>query len=98
MTWVMIDERADSIDDGYFAVNMTGYPNNLRTILWVNYPASYHGGTAGLSFADGHGELHLWVDPRTEPPLSYATRMTLNVSSPDNADLIWLMQRTTAPD
>jgi len=25
-TWVFMDEREDGIDDGYFAVDMTGYP------------------------------------------------------------------------
>lgn len=25
MTWVLMDEREDSIDDGYFAVNMAGW-------------------------------------------------------------------------
>ena len=37
---VFIDERDDSIDDGYFAINML--ENQI-----VNYPASYHGGSGG---------------------------------------------------
>jgi len=97
-TWVLMDEREDSIDDDYFAVNMTGYPDAPRTITFVNYPASYHGQSAGLSFADGHAELRRWRDSRTMPPLVPGQRLTLNVSSPNNEDLLWLMERTTAKD
>jgi prepilin-type N-terminal cleavage/methylation domain-containing protein/prepilin-type processing-associated H-X9-DG protein len=97
-TWVFMDEREDSIDDGYFAVNMTGYPDQPRTITWVNYPASYHGQAAGLAFADGHSEIRRWRDPRTMPPLVQGQYLPLNVSSPNNDDLIWLQQRTTAKD
>jgi prepilin-type processing-associated H-X9-DG protein len=95
-TWVFMDEREDSIDDGYFAVDMTGYPNSPRTINWVNYPASYHGSSAGLSFADGHAEVKRWRDSRTMPPLTPGRRMALNVSSPNNEDLVWLQARSSA--
>ena len=96
-TWVFIDEREDSIDDGYFAVDMTGYPNAPRTINWVNYPASYHGSAAGLSFADGHSEIKRWRDSRTMPSVVSGRRMALNVSSPNNEDLIWVQSHSTAP-
>ncbi len=75
-TRVFIDEREDSIHDAYFAVNMTGYPDQPRTITWVNYPASCHNNATGLAFADG--------------------RSPLKILSPDNQDLVWLQQRTTA--
>jgi prepilin-type N-terminal cleavage/methylation domain-containing protein/prepilin-type processing-associated H-X9-DG protein len=94
-TWVFMDEREDSIDDGYFAVDMTGYPDAPRTINWVNYPASYHGQSAGLAFADGHSELRHWRDPRTMPPLVPGRRMPLNVSSPNNEDLTWLQSHSS---
>jgi len=95
-TWVFMDEREDSIDDDYFAVDMTGYPDAPRTSVWANYPASYHGKSAGLAFADGHSELRRWRDPRTMPPLTPGHRMALNVSSPNNEDLSWLQERSTA--
>jgi len=98
LTWVLMDEREDSIDDGYFAVNMTGYPDAPRTITWVNYPASYHGNSAGLVFADGHSEIRRWRDPRTMPPLVHGQELPLNISSPNNQDLLWLMERTTAKE
>ena len=96
-TWVFMDEREDSIDDGYFAVDMTGYPSAPRTINWVNYPASYHGSAAGLSFADGHAEIKRWRDSRTMPPIAPGRRMALNVSSPNNEDLVWVQSHSSAP-
>lgn len=97
-TWVLMDEREDSIDDGYFAVDMTGYPDQPRTIVWANYPASYHNNSAGISFADGHAEIKRWLDPRTTPQLVPGKPLPLNVSSPNNQDLIWLQQRTTGKE
>ncbi len=60
--FVFIDEREESVDDGYILVSME--PNNL----WGNLPAIYHNGAGGLSFADGHSEIHRWVDPGTLKP------------------------------
>ncbi len=97
-TWVFIDEREDSIDDAYFAVNMTGYPDQPRTVIWVNYPAAYHGQSAGLAFADGHSEIRRWRDARTMPTLARGKFLKLNVASPNNADLTWLQERTTAKE
>lgn len=97
-TWVLMDEREDSIDDGYFAVNMTGYPDAPRTITWANYPASYHGNSAGLVFADGHSEVRRWRNPLTMPALVSGQRLPLNISSPNNEDLLWLQERTTAKE
>ena len=48
-TWVLIDEREDSINDGWFAVDMTGYPGNRGSTRIVDYPASYHN-NAGPGF------------------------------------------------
>lgn len=61
-TFVFIDEHEDSIDDGWFAVDMA---DRGASIIIGNYPASYHNGAGGLSFADGHAEIHRWLDPIT---------------------------------
>jgi prepilin-type N-terminal cleavage/methylation domain-containing protein/prepilin-type processing-associated H-X9-DG protein len=90
-TWVLVDERTDSINDGFFVVVM-GFKGSSS--LLVNYPAAYHNGAGNLAFADGHSESHKWRDPRTNP------RMTTGVylaeqRSPNNADMAWLQERTT---
>jgi prepilin-type N-terminal cleavage/methylation domain-containing protein/prepilin-type processing-associated H-X9-DG protein len=92
MTYVILDERQDSINDAYFVVEMDGFPT-LSTTKIVDYPASYHSGSAGFAFADGHSEIHHWVEPRTMPPLT--TTLTLNVSSPNNRDVYWMQEHCT---
>ncbi|HNV00571.1 MAG: type II secretion system protein [Verrucomicrobia bacterium] len=57
--FVFIDEREESVDDGYFLV-MVDSPNQ-----WGNLPAIYHNQASGLSFADGHAEIKRWMDPAT---------------------------------
>jgi prepilin-type N-terminal cleavage/methylation domain-containing protein/prepilin-type processing-associated H-X9-DG protein len=94
-TWVFLDEREDSINDGEFVVGMFGYPD--QPVRWkiVDYPASYHNGAGGLSFVDGHSEIRRWRDARTVPQLRPGVEMPLNVSSPNNQDVLWLMERTS---
>ena len=94
-TWVFLDEREDSINDGEMVVGMDGYPDRPQSWKIVDYPASYHGGAGGLSFADGHSEIKKWKDPRTMPVLKKGQLIPLNVSSPNNQDVFWLMERST---
>lgn len=86
-TWLTLDEHPDSINDGYFI-------NNPDASAWQDIPASYHNGACGFSFADGHAEIRKWVDPRTVQPVKFYD-MPLNVASPNNADVIWLAERTS---
>jgi hypothetical protein len=95
MTWVFLDEREDSINDGEFVVGMFGYPDKPNQWMIVDYPASYHNRAGGLSFVDGHSEIRKWRDARTMPTLRPRQGLSLNVSSPNNPDVFWLMERTT---
>jgi len=93
MTFVMLDEREDSINDAFFVVEMDGYPS-LTTTKIVDYPASYHNKACGFSFADGHSEIHKWRDSRTTPPVS-SQDLNLNIPSPNNQDVLWMQTRCT---
>ena len=88
---VFLDEREDSIDDGYYAVNMDKGAWQL-----VNFPGSFHNKAGGLTFADGHAEIHRWVDPRTTPPFKKGQKREFTAMK-DNRDLTWLQQHATAP-
>ena len=90
--YVLLDEHPDSINAGGFANMMVENPAAARI---VDFPASYHNGAAGISFADGHAEIKKWNDPRTMPPVKYDNQLRLNVPSPNNPDVIWLAERTT---
>jgi prepilin-type N-terminal cleavage/methylation domain-containing protein/prepilin-type processing-associated H-X9-DG protein len=94
-TWVFTDERADSINDGCFLVDMSGYPDNPGLDKLVDYPGSYHNGAGSFSFADGHSEAKRWRDPRTNPPLDYTKDLGLNTPSPNNKDVQWLQEFST---
>lgn len=60
--FVFVDEEGESIDDGYFAVRAT-IPN---AGFWQNTPASRHGNSGQVSFADGHAEYWRWVEGTTQ--------------------------------
>src|SRR2546426_7399595 len=45
-------------------VDMRGYPNPAQAML-PDFPASYHNKAGGLSFADGHAEIHRWRDRKS---------------------------------
>ncbi len=92
MTFVFVEEREDSINDGFFIVQMNGYPNLAQTVM-VDFPASYHGRAAGFAFADGHAEIHKWKDGRTYPPLT--TTLQLNVPHPNSQDVFWMQEHST---
>jgi prepilin-type N-terminal cleavage/methylation domain-containing protein/prepilin-type processing-associated H-X9-DG protein len=97
MTWLFLDEREDSLNDGEFIVGMTGYPSTPSAWKIVDYPASYHNGACGFSFVDGHSEIKKWVDSRTKPTLRKGVEIPLNVASPKNPDVFWMMERSTRP-
>jgi prepilin-type processing-associated H-X9-DG protein len=97
-TFVFIDERQDTINNGLFWVWMDGAnPEEPSAYLISNLPGSYHNGAGALSFADGHAEIHRWTDPRTRPPMSPTTRNpTEKTPCPNSADIKWLHDHTTA--
>ena len=91
MAWVFIDEHGDSINDGFFRVNMSS------TTVWSDLPASYHGGSGALSFADGHAEIRKWTDASIKDrPVTRAQYASGTAVASPNTDLLWLQSRTTS--
>ncbi len=89
--WVFIDEHADSINDALFHVTMDPNQN-----VWSDWPASYHGGSGVLAFADGHAEAHKWTDPAiANHPVTYRAHTSIPATAP-YTDLRWLQERTTS--
>jgi prepilin-type N-terminal cleavage/methylation domain-containing protein/prepilin-type processing-associated H-X9-DG protein len=90
--WVIMDENPDTINDPLMAVNMTPGGN------LVDFPAKYHAGAAGIAFADGHSEVHKWMDDFTQT-LPAGTVLGQGVTIPPKApshDTAWLQPRTSA--
>jgi len=94
-TFLLLDMREDSIDWGNFAVDMTGWPDNPEQIGFYDLPGGYHHRAGGFSFADGHSEMHRWLDDRTMPPLVFDGQVYDQPRSPNNRDVIWLQEHAT---
>jgi len=89
--FVFVEEHPDTISDGYFL-------NKVYSDEWLRLPASYHNGSANISFADGHAEVHHWQDSWTTPPsLPDAAEPSLNTNLPaDQAgDIRWVARHMT---
>jgi len=94
--WVMIDESPDSINDGAFAVAMAN--NNPTLDNWEDVPSILHDGGCGLVFADGHSQIKKWTDSRTlAMKVTYTSSFPFGLSQPNNPDIRWLQDRTSAP-
>ncbi|KAB2660705.1 MAG: type II secretion system protein [Verrucomicrobia bacterium] len=86
--YVFIDEHPDSLNFGDFAVSMNDGAAPAAIYI-IDYPASNHNGAGGLSFADGHAEVHKWVDSRTVKPITFKS-MPLVVPSGGNRDMMYM--------
>jgi prepilin-type N-terminal cleavage/methylation domain-containing protein/prepilin-type processing-associated H-X9-DG protein len=85
--FVFLDEHPDSINDGYF-VNKAYYPE------WIDLPASFHNGAGNFAFADGHSELHRWVDPTTvAPSRPEAVSLPMDLVPSQRTDFRWVLER-----
>lgn len=89
-TWVFIDEHPDSINDaGCFT------PELERGNPWIDVPAVYHNGAAGVAFADGHSEIHKWTGSMLNlEPVSFIDLNGLRVRLRNDADAKWWASRT----
>ena len=96
-TILFFDMREDAINTGGLLVSMAGFPNAPAQFEWCDYdlPAFYHNRAGGLSFADGHAEVHRWQDPRTMPPGTPGVLLANQGVSPNNPDIAWLQLHAT---
>jgi len=69
-TFVFLDENPLSLNDGFFRVQ-------ADRSSYGDFPAVNHGNSSSFSFADGHAEIHKWLDaflyvknPNVQPPAS----------------------------
>jgi prepilin-type N-terminal cleavage/methylation domain-containing protein/prepilin-type processing-associated H-X9-DG protein len=101
--WVVTDEHPDANDDCSLYVNPadtnpnnTGYDGEFTEL-----PGSLHGRGAGMAFADGHSEVHVWkggVDTIPVQYITYTDAQDVKVGSDAGAlnDLTWFASHTPA--
>jgi len=87
--FVFIEEHPDSINDGYFV-------NRAYAAEWRDLPASFHNGSANLTYADGHVEPHRWQQSSTlAPARPDAAMLPKLIPSDQRSDFDWLMERAS---
>jgi prepilin-type N-terminal cleavage/methylation domain-containing protein/prepilin-type processing-associated H-X9-DG protein len=87
--WVLLDEDQWSINDGGFAVS-------CQTPVWIDWPSTAHNNACGFAFADGHSEIHKWIDPRTKVKIVNGVGQVSQLSVPNSLDWQWIALHTSA--
>jgi prepilin-type processing-associated H-X9-DG protein len=91
----VISEAFTSSINGSWMTTFVTNPNN-----WEDLPASYHNGAGGISFADGHAEMHKWIDITTKAPVQYLppTPLPNGVAwpAPGSRDSAWMIEHARA--
>ena len=89
--WVFVDEHPDSINDAW----MMPIINDAKSL--GDLSASYHNGACGFGFADGHAEIHRWLEPETKVPVTtrgYTSEW--QAINPKSRDVQWTFAHSTA--
>jgi prepilin-type N-terminal cleavage/methylation domain-containing protein len=88
--WVFMDADWSNLFTVPLRVDMSVQPTRM-----IDWPGVYHDYGSMLAFADGHAEIRKWKDPRTKNPTSNGA-IAMTQGGPDNPDLLWFQQRTSA--
>lgn len=87
MTWIMLDEHADSINDGFFIAD-------ANAAQWGDVPASSHNGACVFSFADGHSDAHRWTSATSIYPVRTSFPILRGFDAAGRQDFAWYKERT----
>jgi hypothetical protein len=88
---IFLEENPESVNDGYLELDSTGGE-------WPDIPGCNHVWGCGMSFADGHAEIHHWqttalkITPVFGVDYHYATQ-----DGARNQDYIWWTNHTSWP-
>lgn len=64
--------------------------------VWEDLPAARHGRQGALSFADGHAELHRWLEETTMPPTKHFPDSQRVFPAQNSRDWVWMLERTSS--
>jgi prepilin-type N-terminal cleavage/methylation domain-containing protein/prepilin-type processing-associated H-X9-DG protein len=98
MLWLLIDEHPNSINDGcMLPLYWEDISATDKIQAWADVPAHYHNGACGFSFADGHSEIHKWMDAATlSPPVLQQDWYCHAILDPQLNDIGWAALRSSA--
>jgi prepilin-type N-terminal cleavage/methylation domain-containing protein/prepilin-type processing-associated H-X9-DG protein len=86
--WLLLDENPWSINDAFFAIS----PQDTS---WGDHPGSYHNHACGISFCDGHAEIHKWSDPSVYNYSLADAAADLSPTPVNPSDLHWIESAST---
>jgi prepilin-type processing-associated H-X9-DG protein len=96
--WVVTDEHPDANDDCALFVDPADV--NGTGTSFTELPGSLHAKAAGMFFADGHAEVHVWKGSLDTPPVKYVAYAGQGVPLTGDSlalqDLVWFAQHTPA--
>jgi prepilin-type N-terminal cleavage/methylation domain-containing protein/prepilin-type processing-associated H-X9-DG protein len=93
--FVFTEEDPDSKNNPDFAFAMPVNPNP-GGYRWVDYPTKWHGQGCAFGFADGHCEIHRWLEPELIP--GFTGQFVGEGIAPGSVrDCGWLAKHVTAP-
>lgn len=87
---VFLEENMCSMNDGYLQVR------NSRP-EWPDVPGSYHLWATGMSYADGHADIHKWLTPVLKIPVAAGFRGASITTGVSNKDFRWWNEHTSFP-
>lgn len=93
--FLFLDMREDRVNWSNFMTMMNGYPSDPSQFQLGDLPGMYHNLGCGFSFADGHSEMHRWLDARTTPPMGKIQPDAPTIVCAGNRDVAWLQDHST---
>jgi prepilin-type N-terminal cleavage/methylation domain-containing protein len=95
--FVLTEKQANSLNDATFAVEM---PSSGASTKFVSVPAKYHNNCCSFAFADGHAEIHKWLEPGAIPVSIWAADSVPAIDGNlppilHDPDIIWLAHRAS---
>ncbi len=96
--FLLLDEHENSINDSHFTSfrDMKAFGNQG----WLDVPSGRHGNATGFVMADGHAEIHKWVDSDVQK-IRYGVNDTpaydpTLVGNPGRRDFSWVTNHTAS--
>jgi prepilin-type N-terminal cleavage/methylation domain-containing protein/prepilin-type processing-associated H-X9-DG protein len=94
--YVLLEEHENSINDSHFLPfkDLHQFGNQA----WLDAPSGRHGNAAGLAYADGHSDIHRWLDSNVQVTMGSSTPVhsLAAIPRPGPRDFAWFTNHIAA--
>ncbi|HEY1788543.1 MAG TPA: prepilin-type N-terminal cleavage/methylation domain-containing protein [Verrucomicrobiae bacterium] len=94
--FVLADVDPDYLGDAVFSMHLTTLKSKAEWIT-AGVPVKYHMNSCPFSFADGHVEMHKWLNPGFIPAANYRPTAQQSAGPFPDPDEIWMYYHTSIP-